>query len=305
MGMWHAINLLKALVKSPSQANLALDWPLSGENAHKSSGANYLMTNQSPPELGNFTYLAFQTPYEVFSKPSIRKRSVFVWIILGHQCCHILASKGQQNIFPAGMPLEKFANIVHLSTVDHPKIFFCVVLLHLLQGKLRKFHFSNAPLLFACPCTFDVFNVTKSKVCLQVPRGPFVREDWGKLCQQSAATPMDCMISIEVSWFSTKPILFFFEFDRFSPSLEENVPCLHQDGSQLDCKGFTTDVRGFLCGEIRTHLCPFLVYRSTWRPNLVVCECWDESGDHRYFQIHIMMEIRSAAFYIMVVSWTT
>lgn len=202
MGMWHAINLLKALVKSPSQANLALDWPLSGENAHKSSGANYLMTNQSPPELGNFTYLAFQTPYEVFSKPSIRKRSVFVWIILGHQCCHILASKGQQNIFPAGMPLEKFANIVHLSTVDHPKIFFCVVLLHLLQGKLRKFHFSNAPLLFACPCTFDVFNVTKSKVCLQVPRGPFVREDWGKLCQQSAATPIDCMISIEVSWFS-------------------------------------------------------------------------------------------------------
>ena len=149
MGMWHAINLLKALVKSPSQANLALDWPLSGENAHKSSGANYLMTNQSPPELGNFTYLAFQTPYEVFSKPSIRKRSVFVWIILGHQCCHILASKGQQNIFPAGMPLEKFANIVHLSTVDQPKIFFCVVLLHLLQGKLRKFHFRNAPLLFA------------------------------------------------------------------------------------------------------------------------------------------------------------
>ena len=149
MGMWHAINLLNALVKSPSQANLALDWPLSGENAHKSSGANYLMTNQSPPELGNFTYLAFQTPYEVFSKPSIRKRSVFVWIILGHQCCHILASKGQQNISPAGMPLEKFANIVHLSTVDHPKIFFCVVLLHLLQGKLRKIHFSNAPLLFA------------------------------------------------------------------------------------------------------------------------------------------------------------
>lgn len=44
--------------------------------------------------------------------------------------------------------------------------------------------------------------ITKSKVCLQVPRGPFIREDWGELCQQSAATPMDCMISIEVSWFS-------------------------------------------------------------------------------------------------------
>ena len=202
MGMWHAINLLNALVKSPSQANLALDWPLSGENAHKSSGANYLMTNQSPPELGNFTYLAFQTPYEVFSKPSIRKRSVFVWIILGHQCCHILASKGQQNISPAGMPLEKFANIVHLSTVDHPKIFFCVVLLHLLQGKLRKIHFSNAPLLFA---SLYIRRVQRNKVQSLFAGSP------GTICPWRLRRAVSAVsgylhglhdFHIEVAWFS-------------------------------------------------------------------------------------------------------